>query len=212
MEKKAICSIAFGDKRYTEQLVRLTDSIASNDPDCELFFYHDFYPPGAKNHEESMYGFKVHAIKAAKEAGFKHIIWLDPACIVKGELDYYFNNDIPIVAVKDDNLLENTISDKALTYYGDPEIIGWHLVGGSLYTWDFTKPITEDVFNHWAKAEDKGVFGTVQQAASEQINKHRNDESCLAVSLYLHGIEPQGHDLARYCTGTSSLITKRHFK
>lgn len=213
MKEIAVCTVAFGDIRYLEQQVRLLDTIAQTNPDVHILYWTNKLPPGSQPHEQSLYGFKVHAIQAAKDLGYTRVIWLDPACIVKGDLSYYFSvHYLPVMAVKDDNKLDDTISDKALIYYDRPETIGWHLVGGSLYVFNFNNPIAVDVFDHWKRAEEKGIFGSQKEAASEQINKHRYDESCMAVSMYLHNQEPLGHDVCRYCIETGSIIEKKHFK
>lgn len=204
-----VCTIAFGDPRYHAEHKRL---IASLQADINLLSWTDQYPPGSPTFEQSLYGFKVHAIKEARRQGADHIIWLDPACIVNGLLDYYFTTGLPVLAVKDDTPLVRTISDKALNYYGNPDITGLHLVGGSLYVFDFTNSDCQIIFDHWAKAEADGIFGSMAEATSEKINKHRNDESCMAMSLYLNGYGPVGHDIARYCNGPDSIITKQHWK
>lgn len=207
-------SVAFGE-RYIQQIKRLELSIIDvYKYSVDTIFWFDTMPPGAKSHEDSLYGFKVHAIRAALKRGYKRIIWVDPACILTKPVEYYFEEPgLPaVIAVKDDNLLTNFISDKAMSYYGHPDIEGRHLVGGSLYVWDFNRPEADLVFESWAKAERDGMFGTAQQAASEQINKHRNDESCIAISLMMAGIPPVGHDVAKYCSGDESIFIKKHFK
>lgn len=209
----AICTIAFGDHRYLAERDRLCKSMAETNPDIEILSWVDQYPPSSPSFDQSMFGFKVYAVQEALNRGYKKIIWLDPACIVKGDLSYYFMLDLPtVIAVKDDNVLSKTISDKALKYYGNPDVTGWHLVGGSLYVFNFNHPQCMEIFKHWQRAEKDGVFGTTRQAASEQINKHRNDESCMAVALYAHGVEPVSHDVARYCNGENSIILKQHWK
>jgi hypothetical protein len=211
MEGVAFVTVAFGDRRYIEQLERLKSSIYAIYPDANLFAWQDALPPGSKTMEASLYGFKVHAVKYALGEGYQKIIWIDPACILLKGVEYYFWNMPPVIAVMDDNLLEKHIADKALTYYGNPEIEGWHLVGGSLYVFDFEQKWCAPVFERWAIAERDGVFGSQVEASSEQINKHRSDESCMAMALYLEGQVPIRHDVARYCNG-DMIWDKKHFK
>jgi hypothetical protein len=205
-------SVAFGP-RYVEQQYRLTGSILDIYPNATLTFWYDGLPYGSKSHKESLYGFKVHAVKSALAEGYKKIIWLDPACILQHPVDYWFSEGMPpVLAVKDDNKLDKMIGRKAMEYYGNPDITGWHLVGGSLYVFDFNKTVTHDVFNHWYKAEADGIFGSQAEQSSEKINGHRNDESCMAVAMYSHGVKPVGHDVARYNQNEESIIIKKHFK
>jgi hypothetical protein len=205
-------SVAFGP-RYIEQQTRLHQSILQHYTPMHHMFYRDGLPYKSKSHKESLYGFKVHAVKCALNWGYKKVIWLDPACILQHPVDHWFSEGMPpVVAVKDDNTLDKMIGKKALNYYDNPDITGWHLVGGSLYVFDFEKEITRTIFDHWYKAEADGIFGTQAEQSSEKINGHRNDESCMAVAMYSHGIEPVGHDVARYNQNEDSIIIKRHFK
>src|SRR5687768_10864332 len=123
-----IISTAFG-KRYTDQLDRLEASVKNIYPDMPVMFFRDGDVPG-KPHKESLYGFKVHAVQRALDQGYSKIIFLDPACILQHPVDYWFDLNLPVLAVKDDNKLDKMISQKALNYYGNPDITDWHLVGG----------------------------------------------------------------------------------
>lgn len=213
MKGVAFVSVAFGDQRYLDQLARLKESILKIYPDATIFAWQDEMPPGAKSHSQSLYGFKVHAVDYAIKQGFEKVIWIDPAMILQDKVDYYFGFTMsPVIAVKDDNLLNITIGIKALEYYGNPEIIDKHLVGGSLYVFDFKYPVAHDVFKHWYVSEQDGIFGSQKEAASEQINMHRYDESCMAIALMANNIAPVGHDVARYCQGPGSIWIKKHFK
>lgn len=205
-----IISCAFG-KRYLEQLDRLEASVKAIYPHFPMMSWRNEQVPG-KPHRESLYGFKVHAVQKALGKGYSKIIFLDPACILQHPVDYWFSINLPVLAVKDDNKLDKMISQKALNYYDNPDITGWHLVGGSLYVFDFDNDETDSIFDQWYLAEQDGIFGSQFELSSEQINGHRMDESCMAMALYSHGIEPVGHDVARYNQNEQSIIIKKHFK
>lgn len=206
-----IISCAFG-KRYLQQLDRLEASVRSIYPDFPMRSFRGDDIPG-RPFWDSLYGFKPHVVKKALDSGYQKIIFLDPACILQHKVDYWFTEGMPpVIAVKDDNKLLGMISQKALSYYGDPDITGWHLVGGSLYVFDFSHMITHSIFSQWLKAEEDGIFGSQAELSSEQINGHRMDESCMAVAMYSNGVEPVGHDVARYNQNEDSIIIKKHFK
>lgn len=212
MNEICIICVAFGE-RYVEQQIRLKQSIASVCPGTPTMFWTDTLPKGSKPFKESLYGFKPHAVKTALDSGYKKIVFLDPACIVLKPLDYYFTLGLPVIAARDDNKLKNHIGDKAVKYYGAGLVPNaWHLVGGSLYVFDFNHPDCVKIWRSWIVAEEEGIFGSQQEQASGKINKHRNDESCMAMSLYTRGYEPVGCDVARYCSGPDSIIDKKHFK
>lgn len=212
-EQIAICSTCFGGDAYLEQQKRLIHSLSKTNPHKKWFIHSNEYPPGSPTFDQSLYGFKVYAVAEALHAGYKKIIWIDTACIVHGTVDYLFEESMPpVVAVRDESKLSETISDKALKYYGNPDINKWHLVGGSLYAFDTTKKGFDQIFDDWANAESDGIFGTMKESVSEQINKHRHDESCMAMAIYQNGIQPLTPAEARYCTGEQSVIIKKHFK
>lgn len=205
-------SVAFGP-RYVEQQTRLHKSILNIYSSDHHIAWTDTLPPGSRPHHESLYGFKVHAVNYALSKGYNKIIWLDPACIVMKPVEYYFALGLPVIAAKDDNILSNHICNKALMWYSKASIPNsWHLVGGSLYVFDFTHKATRGIFDSWYHAEQNGIFGSQKEQASGKINKHRNDESCMAMSLYLHGYDPLPCDEAGYCSGPETIIDKKHFK
>jgi hypothetical protein len=204
-------SVAFGP-RYIEQQYRMLGSIMDVYPDASVKLWFDSYPHNSRLHSESLYGFKVHAVKSALVEGYKKIIWLDTACILQQPVDYWFSLNQPVLAAKDDNALGKHIGDKALNYYGNPDITGMNLVGGSVYVFDFNHPDCQKIFDHWAKAEGDGVFGSQQEQASGKINRHRHDESCLSMALYQNGYEPTPCDAMKYNQETGSIIIKDHFK
>lgn len=204
-------SVAFGP-RYIEQQTRLDNSLRNVYPLIKHVMWTNRYPAGASTHKDSLYGFKVHAIWWAKSQGYKKIIWLDTAIILQYLVDYWFDLNLPVVAAKDDNALSKCISDKALLYYGWPDITDMHLVGGSVYVFNFEHPDCQKIFDHWAKAEADGVFGSQAEQASGKINRHRHDESCMAMALYLNGHEPVPCDVMRYNQDENSIVRKYHFK
>lgn len=211
MNDLCFLSVAFGPK-YIEQQDRLHKSIVDIYPYALHQAWRDGYPLESKEHKDSLYGFKVHAVQWAFNMGYRRIIWLDTAIVLQQPVDYWFELNLPVLAAKDDNALSKCIGGKALNYYSNPDITDMHLVGGSAYVFDFDHPDCQKIFDHWAKAEADGVFGSQAEQASGKINKHRHDESCLAMALYLNGYEPVPCDVMRYNQDENSIVRKYHFK
>jgi len=205
--------VAFGD-RYVEQQVRLRLSIYEIYPEANIIFWTNTLPKGSRSFYDSLYGFKPWAIQEAIDRGFRKVIFLDPAMILVDKIDYLFQFDM--MAVMDDNLLYNLISDKCrITYLLTNEQIKdrkWHLVGGSIYYFDFTKEVTQKIFETWKSMEEKGLFGSQEEEATERLQGHRADETCMAISMYLHGVEPTPMEQARYCIENNAMFRKSHFK
>jgi hypothetical protein len=216
MTDVAYVSVCFGAPEYFHQMDRLKKSILGFYPEAEkqLFFFRGHLPPGARLFSDSLYGFKPHAIQAAINAGYKKVLWLDPAMIMVDKIDDLLKFEM--MAVKDDNVLYNVVSNRCYEYFDETQQNvyeeQWHLVGGSLYWFDFTKEATQKIFSEWLSAEEAGIFGSQQEQASEQLQGHRMDEAVMAIAMYQNGIEPVGPDVARYCYGDNSMFIKRHFK
>lgn len=213
MKDVVFTSVCFGEK-YCEQQLRLKKSILEIYPEANLNFYYDRVPASSKLMTESLYGFKVHAIKESRTHGFNKIIWLDPAMILVDKIDRFLN--YPMIAIKDDNKLCDLISQKALDFYNTKretiQILDWHLVGGSFYYFDFGFMKAHKVFKMWMESEEAGLFGSQHEAASEQINGHRNDESMMALAMYFNEVEPLQAFKVGYCTQNDPIFIKKHFK
>lgn len=211
MKPIAFVSCAFNDQRYLDQQTRLIESIDKHHPESVGFHWTNELPPGSPEFLNSLYGFKVHAVIHALNEGYERVLFLDPACILLDRVDFLFDlcRTHGVVAVKDDNKLP--ASDAALAHfkYRRKDITDFHLVGGSVYAfdWYYSKP----VFRMWYEAERNGIFGSQYEAASEKLQGHRYDETCMALSLYRHGFEPVGADVARY-NFEGGAIRKIHFK
>jgi hypothetical protein len=212
---KDVCfvSVAFGDPRYLEQMDRLKQSILNFYPDANILFFRGMLPPGSRSFYQSLYGFKPHAVLAARQRASK-VVWLDPAMIMVDEIDDLFKFEM--MAVKDDNLLYNLVSNKCYEYFKltKKEVYdkSWHLVGGSIYWFDFESINAQMIFNRWYQAEVAGKFGSQQEQASEQLQGHRMDEAVMALAMYEAAIEPIDAQTARYCNESNPMFIKKHFK
>ena len=213
----AFVDVAFGDQRYLEQQERLHVSILNIYPDATIFSWTNEMPPGAKSFNDSMYGFKPHAILHAVKRGFKQVMFFDPAVILMDKIDYYQEivKDYGVIAAQDDNLLTKFCMDRALDYAGfsrnDIEEQKFHLVGGSFYYFDFNLVLCNSIFTHWLTAERLGLFGSQREQASGKLDHgHRNDEAMMALALYANGSKPLTGDVRYNCEG--GITKKYHFK
>src|SRR3990172_10468450 len=99
--------------KYIEHQERLLESIQEIYKGyAPTFFYKNSLPKGARPFLQSLYGFKVHAIQAARDSGFTKVAWMDAAMVLLKPLE-----NLPhLVAIKDDSKLQS--SNKALDYFG----------------------------------------------------------------------------------------------
>lgn len=211
MDDLVFVSVAFG-QAYLDQQVRLKKSILDLIPDANILFYYDIMPPGARSMDKSLYGFKPHAIAEAKKQ-FQRVIWLDPAMIL---VDTNFDDltRFPVAAVRDDHKLNPFISDQALDHYGitRAQVHHVHLVGGSLYYFDFRMAVATDVLNIWLEAEKSNMFDGYGQRHTGATRGHRNDEALMAVAMFMNNVVPVAGSDVRYCTENNPMFIKKHFK
>lgn len=214
MDNTVFCSVAFG-KEYVQQQARLRESIRKFYPQANLLFYTEELPPGSRPFLDSLYGFKPHLAQEARKRGYKRLILLDPAMIMVAPLDGVYDR-YSVVAAKDTSVLWNVTSHRAADYFGTTRVEirnkGWHLVGGSFYYLNLETASAVTVLDRWTEAEKAGMFGSQQEAASEQLQGHRYDETIMALCMYQAGIEPQDPDQIGYCIETNSVWKKAHFK
>jgi len=214
MKDLIFVSVAFGPL-YLEQQDRLKQSILDIYPDANLLFFRDCLPKESKPFLDSLYGFKVHAIQEAIDLGFKKILWLDPAMILCREIGDTFDK-YHVCAVKDVTALHKVSSKTYLNVYGidrhDLKDWGWHLVGGSLYYFDFNSTQANIIFQGWFNDEKDRLFGSQQQEASEQLQGHRADETCMAMNMYCNGVRPVDPVDVGYCVEENAIFRKLHFK
>lgn len=215
MSDIAVCSLAFGEK-YSWRLGRLKESIQETNPDVPLFFHNETLPTGARPFNKSLYGFKPHCINEAINAGYKKIFFIDCTCVVLDKLDYYdqFTEEFGgVLAVQDDNKLTGFCSNKALRYVGQKRewLSDKHLVGGSLYYFDFNYQLCQNLFNRWIQSERDGIFGSMEEQCSERLQGHRSDETMMALFLYLCGSKPWS-GATRYNWENGGVVRKMHFK
>jgi hypothetical protein len=214
MDNFVFVSVAFGE-RYILQQDRLKQSILKIYPDANFLFYRDELPATSRPFLDSLYGFKPHAVRDAIAAGYKKILWLDPAMILCDKIDILLGRDV--VAVKDQNKLSTFIWDKYLDAHGltrkkiDQKKV--HLVGGSVYYFDIDMPDSLLVFRAWELDELNGWFGTQELEATVGMNGHRADETCMAMNMHRLKIKPVEPHEIKYCTGSpDDVFIKKHFK
>jgi hypothetical protein len=219
MDNFVFVSVAFGP-RYVAQIDRLENSILDIYPEANILFWRDELPPGSQPFLESFYGFKVHAIQQAFDQGYTRVLWLDPAVILKQKIDHLYGKKM--AAVMDENLLASFISDDYIGHNKETrEQIkkdGLHLVGGSLYYFDFYYDDAIEIFLNWKSDEMLGYFGNQEDEAAGKQQGHCADESCMAFNMYQQGIKPMSPETLLYCSNPDVMdsrewvFVKKHFK
>lgn len=210
MDRIAFVSVAtthanYGDA-YLKQQDRMKKSIEKQYHDAKIFIWRNALPPGARPFLDSLYGFKPHAIAAARQQGFKKVVWLDTAMILNDKIpDYKY----PVVAVKDPS--RTPASNKCLQHFGitRDDLQDIDFVGGSFFYFDFSHYSAEAVLNDWLNAEISDVFGSQYEESFTGLQGHRHDETCMAIILHQLGLKPMSSDKVGY---DGMVMIKQHFK
>lgn len=90
-----VVNVSCGRPGYTQGQTRLNASLDQHGYKGERMYWGDAcakkLPPGSPSHESVPYAFKLHALKAAEEAGHTTLLWADSSMWLTGAID-------PIVA------------------------------------------------------------------------------------------------------------------
>lgn len=147
----------------------------------DLLLWENELPSGSRSHEESPYGFKIHAIKAAYEMGYTSILWLDsPAYAVKQDISPIFDKieKEGYYAMSHIDPLTNYVSDTVLSQFRFIErkdLEGYNLPSGSCYGFDLASPHGKALFTRLYGCEANGHFN--------YMPPHRHDETILALLM-----------------------------
>jgi hypothetical protein len=186
-------------------------------PEATIFSWTNEMPPGSRSMNDSLYGFKPHAVEYALDQGYKKIMFFDPAILLMKPINFYMYeaHKYGVCCARDDNKLSQFCDDRSLESFEltREDIKDWHLVGGSFYYFDFNLELCQQVFSTWIYAEKIGLFGSQREQASGKLQGHRSDEAIMALALYSAGTVPMSEDVRYNCENKEvEIIGKKHFK
>lgn len=206
MNSRCIVNVATGpfytkmQERLLNSFVHSVDKVVIIHPDriaewetgkhygIDLICWNDVFPFGSKPHEESPYGFKIHAMKYAYDKGYTSVLWVDsPAYTTQKNLSPIFEKieKEGYYAMSHVDPLINQVGDTYLKFYRmkREKLDGYNLPSGSCYGFDLRNPvgmgIGAKIFETLRHDEFRGLF---KNETTEQFN-HRHDEACLACTL-----------------------------
>lgn len=175
-KKRCIVNVATGEF-YLKMQDRLKDSFKDK-PGIDLLLWRDEWPKGSKSHSDSPYGFKVHAIIEAFNAGYTSILWLDsPAYAVKEDISPIFDsieqNGYYVMSHIDplQNYVTRGLCKKMGVNYN--HTADKNLPSGSCYGFDLDNIGIQAFFKTFMRCESLGLFKEAP----------RHDESILALLL-----------------------------
>lgn len=200
--KGCIVTCAFREPYVTHNKRQV--SVINNAVDVISFIDHLPYSEGVVSQDivtrfqRSLYGFKPHTVQIARNMGHKSVIWFDPSVLPLSSesITELFNelSKVDMLVVKGDNHISKMTSDKAFDWFGVPKDIPINHIGGTIYGFNFNSDKTVKAFDLWMGAEEAGIFGT----QDEFMKGHWADESCMALSMFVAGVEQKSSETFKY--------------
>lgn len=181
---------------YPSLLRRLEDTCHQFGVNCRM--YRD-YPPGARPHGESPYGFKLYAIQDAVRQGFTTVVWADSACFIVKDPSRFFDlvRRYGVLFLGHGDRLGMYVNDRSLEVFGyhrDDIKDNW-MISGSLFGFDFTNPLAVGFFEDLVQYEKGGWFCEDGQQSYPGFQSHRHDEAIISLLLIQYGIDtPNAYD------------------
>jgi hypothetical protein len=186
---------------YPKGVQRLNDSLDLVGYTGARFMFTD-YQPGWVKHEQTPYGFKIDAIEAAINAGFKYVLWLDASM-------YAVNSLAPIF---------DKIKQDGYYFVKNGFNCAQECNDASLIMWDIDRDEAEEIpiiatgviglnFNgnggrivkFWKIWRDEGMFSGSRnhdgQSNDPRFLHHRQDQSALSLVLEDFISSEQAHEL-----------------
>lgn len=210
MTKRCIINVATGEfygakqGRLMQSFAKCTDTTTQNhiklysrDPlydfeqtgklvefkNIDLLLWRHRLPKGSKSHQDSPYGFKIHAMHSAALLGYTSLLWVDsPAYAIKEDISpifekmekegyYVMSHTDPLCnCVGDDVLIKFQVTRDQLNKEG------LNLPSGSCYGFDLNHYKGNTLFNNMLLHEKEGLFFS-------KDGRHRHDEAVLALNM-----------------------------
>jgi len=182
---------------YAKGQARLIESLDkySEVPLVKLM-WKDMYPDGCPPHSSVPYAFKAHAFKAAIDAGFTKVFWMDAsAWLAKPWGDFWdvFSDNGGALWDAQQPSLGAWTADAALPKLGvtREESFNITLVEGLCCGLDFSKPLVKEFWDYyWARVQDGsfiGYWNKKQGFVSDHpdVQGHRHDMPVLTMANLL---------------------------
>lgn len=182
---------------YSRGVVRLERSLHYEGWGGDTLFYRDEYPPNCPRHDDIPYYFKIAAIEEALRRGYTHILWVDSSMwVVKNPVKLFdLINDQGYYFFSSGYNLAQSVNDRALNAVGlsrnDAEFVTEWASG--LVGINIENPDGKNLYNTWKEYMDAGLsigvkYENKDESQDPRFKAHRQDQSCLALAAWKHGL------------------------
>ncbi|HVW99705.1 MAG TPA: hypothetical protein VHA52_04565 [Candidatus Babeliaceae bacterium] len=189
--KKCIVSLGTKNSRYVDGLARLSNSLRDNADGIDFLGFIHEASVGAPLHIESNYGFKVHAIQKAIDAGYTQILWLDASVYAAAPVQPIFD-----IIEQQGYWFEGAgcwlgewTNDRTLAYYNldRDSAMSLPMVQSGFMGFDM-EGRGNLLFAYLKRAYENGLFkgswnNDDRSQGDERCLGHRHDQSCMSAIL-----------------------------
>jgi hypothetical protein len=192
----AFCIVNVGTNGYVTISERLNTSLNNVGYAGGRLIYSGRLPEGSPTHQETPYAFKIYAIEQALRLGYKQVLWLDSSLYPIRPLDdiQKYINDNGWFMFRTGYNLAQSVNDRTLEYAritrDEAETVTEYASG--CVGLNFELPEAKELFNKWKQymidGQFKGSRSHDNQSDDLRFLFHRQDQSCLSLSMYTNGI------------------------
>lgn len=200
--KKCVVSFANSKGSYLKNLHRLGESLSNfTNPnfDGDFLGFVGESTCGAEPHEIVPYGFKIHAIKRAIEAGYQQILWLDSSVFAIKNIQPIFDRITETGFAFQDagHWLGEWANDFTLEYFGisRDDAMALRMIGNAGFLGlDFTKEEPVEFFRRWHLSMQAGCFqgkwnnNDKTESQDERCRGARHDMSASSAIIHNMGL------------------------
>lgn len=91
--------------------------------------------------QQSLYGFKVHAIEQMRRLGYTKVVWFDPSTLPTCDVNILFKSldEHPIIVRTGEHPISKMCNKKSVNWFGltDADLEGHNHIGGTVYGFNF---------------------------------------------------------------------------
>lgn len=222
------CIVSFANKNgnYIKGIARLGESLRNNFNGEFLAFVNE-YALGCPPHSVMPYGFKIHGIQKAIDAGFDQILWLDSSCYAIKNVEKIFTviEAEGFIFQEAGHMLGTWTNDVTLKHFGisRDQAMNIPMIGNAGFLGlNMRNAQAKQFFIRWKQAYQDGLFHGSwsnehkSESQDERCKGHRHDMSCSSALVHTMGLShliKPGDQWLQYAgpydeTGNDSIIIK----
>lgn len=195
---------------YAQGVSRLERSLMFHGYAGNVMTWKEQLPPGCPENHVDPYAVKIYAFKAAFEAGFKHVLWLDASfwAIKNPHGIFDLINDNGVFAFKSGYNCAQTCTDILLKHsgYSRDEAEFLPEIATGAVGLNMNNPDAQSVWDYWEEMCGAGLFRNsrthnIDESADTRFLFGRQDQSSFSIAVHKSGVVFDYQNLVSYYDG-----------